>query len=82
MLVRGRDIGIGAGHIDILGDRGIREDSPQRAQSPRRKTCLVLCLRGLCASVVILFGCGSAVLRYVVCHGRPLRLQVAQEALE
>ena len=32
MLVRGRGIGIGAGHIDILGDWGVREDSPQRAR--------------------------------------------------
>jgi hypothetical protein len=44
-----RRMGIGAGHIDILGDRAVREDSPQRAQSPRRTTCFVLCLRGLCA---------------------------------
>ena len=38
MLVRGRGIGIGAGHIDILGDRGVREDSPQRARRGRAAT--------------------------------------------
>jgi hypothetical protein len=48
MPVRGRTINIGAGRVDILADRGVREDSPQRAQSPRRKTSLVFCLRDLC----------------------------------
>ena len=96
MLVRGRGIGIGAGHIDILGDWGVRGDSPQRARSAQRQTCLVFCLCGLCGL------CGDpvwlrlrrAALRVVPrascpCRGmaatamaRPLRLQVAQEALE
>ena len=112
MLVRDRGIGIGAGHIDIPGDWGVGEDSPQRArpaepqpkcgtailavtdsragspchenrrglrrnwliavESPRRKTWLMLCLRGLCGlgGDPVWFRLCRAALRFL-CHGRP-----------
>ena len=106
MLVRDRGIGIGAGHIDIPGDWGVGEDSPQRArpaepqpkcgtailavtdsragspchenrrglrrnwliavESPRRKTWLMLCLRGLC-------GLGGDPVWFRLCRGKSRR---------
>ena len=48
MPVRGSRINIGAGRIDILGDGSAGEDSPQSAQSPRRKTSFLLWPRDLC----------------------------------